>query len=319
MPLSTIRILLVEDNPWDAQLVTAMLTRADKRSGDTSASPKFVIHAADGLAAALATLREQPVDVVLLDLMLPDSEGIETLKRVREGAPEIPIVVQTSLDDEGTGLEAMQAGAQDYLVKGHVEVDLLKRTLRYAIERQRLQTMVRQLSLTDDLTGLLNRRGFYTHARQQLKVARRSQQACVLLLGDLNDFKDINDGFGHAEGDRALTSVADVLRLTFRESDLIARVGGDEFMVLAIDTNNEEGDELGRRVRDRLSRAHTAYGLPLPLSMSIGRVAIDPTASHAFEELVAMADTAMYEQKRTKQGRRANPRDDSSVGSHAGT
>jgi two-component system, cell cycle response regulator len=291
-----IKLLLVEDNPWDAHLVTAMLTRAEARA--SVEAPKFTLVVAADLSSALARLREEEIDVVLLDLMLPDSEGLDTLARLREGAPEVPIVVQTSLDDEQTGLQAMQGGAQDYLVKGHVEVDLLKRTLRYAIERQRLQTMVRQLSLTDDLTGLLNRRGFYTHAGQQIKVARRSQQACVLLLGDLNGFKRINDQYGHAAGDRSLVAAADVLRNTFRESDLVARVGGDEFMVLAIDTNNEEGDELVHRLTEHLHRAHVQHRLPEPLSMSVGRVAIDPLTAGPLEELIAQADAAMYENKR---------------------
>lgn len=292
-----IRVLLVEDNPWDAHLVSAMLTRADVGRPDRET---YALIAADRLSSALERLRECPVDVVLLDLMLPDSDGIATLERLRACAGDVAIVVQTALDDEETGFRAMQAGAQDYLVKGRVDLEQLRRTMRYAIERHRLQAMVQQLTLTDDLTGLLNRRGFYAHARQQMKLIRRSAQRCVLVVADLDRFKELNDGYGHARGDEALVAVAEILRGTFRESDLIARVGGDEFVVLAVGTGSEDGESLVARLDERLESCDARGIFPMALPMSVGTVRIEPDDPSPIEEHVRRADALMYEHKRRR-------------------
>lgn len=125
-----VRILLVEDNPGDARLLREQLRDVDSFAVEIS-------HA-DRLEAATARLLEGPIDVVLLDLSLPDAQGMETVRRMLERAPEIPILVMTGLDDERLAVQAVQAGAQDYLVKGRTEGDLLVRAIRYAVERKRL-------------------------------------------------------------------------------------------------------------------------------------------------------------------------------------
>ena len=298
---TSIRLLHVEDNPWDVQLVRAMLNRAGTQRRDVS----FELVSADRLSSAMARLAEGNIDAVLLDLVLPDSEGIETLVRLRAYAPDVPIVVQTSLDDEGIGLDAVKAGAQDYLVKGRIDAELLVRAICYAMERNRLQVMVRQLSLTDDLTGLLNRRGFHTLAEQHLRVVRRHKVPSVLLLGDLDHFKQINDSLGHQRGDEALIDMANLLRETFRESDIVARLGGDEFAVIATNAPPESTAIIVQRLDERLAAWNARTPIPYALAMSTGVLHIEPGTPLSLEQLLAQVDELMYEQKRVKRGQEA--------------
>jgi two-component system cell cycle response regulator len=219
------RVLLVEDNPGDARLLCELLGEADAAA--------FAVTTVPRLSDARELARSQAFDVVLLDLSLPDAKGLETFASLSREAPQLPIVVLTGLDDDSMALSAVQQGAQDYLVKGQVTEGILARSLLYAIERQRMRSQLQTLSIRDDLTGLLNRRGFLALAEQHLKTALREGRALAMFFIDLDGMKQINDTYGHLQGDIALRQTADVLRSAFRESDLIARLGGDEFTVLA--------------------------------------------------------------------------------------
>ena len=197
----SIDVLLVEDNPGDARLVREMLR--------DSGSDNFRLHHAHTLGAGLEHLTSGVhTDVVLLDLSLPDESGLATVRRVVASAGHTSVVVMTGADDEELGIAAMQEGAQDYLVKGKVDGQRLRRVLRFAIERQ---GKLRNESQTDDLTGLHNRRGFLMLAEKQIAIARRNRNGFLLLFLDLDGLKDVNDTFGHAEGNRALLEAADVL------------------------------------------------------------------------------------------------------------
>lgn len=173
-------------------------------------------------------------------------------------------------------------------------------TSRDITERKRQEEALRALSLVDELTGLYNRRGFLTLAQQQLKLARRSQRELVLLFIDMDDFKEINDTFGHNEGDIALTRAAGILRHTFRDSDIIARLGGDEFVVLATDTGETGSEIIVNRLRRELFERNTRDGYPYRLSFSVGAARFDPEAPPSIEELLATADAMLYEQKKHK-------------------
>jgi PleD family two-component response regulator len=151
------------------------------------------------LTAARKHLENNRVDVVLLDLDLSDSQGLDTVRQVHAVAPSVPIVVLSRLDDEARAIQALQEGAQDYLVKCQIGAHLLLRAIRYAIERHRMQAALRSLSLIDDLTGLYNRRGFFTLAEQCLKMSRRNGSAFLMVFLDLDGLKQINDRFGHSE------------------------------------------------------------------------------------------------------------------------
>jgi sigma-B regulation protein RsbU (phosphoserine phosphatase) len=131
---TTLTALLIEDNPGDAALIRYALAGPD---AGASAAPDFHLVCMDRLASGLLRLDDEGVDIVLLDLSLPDSQGLESVSQVRARSPHVPIVVLTGLDDEAMGLKAVREGAQDYLIKGNLDGALLKRAMRYAIERRR--------------------------------------------------------------------------------------------------------------------------------------------------------------------------------------
>jgi len=251
------------------------------------------------LNKALAALEQEPFDVILLDLVLPDSLGTNTYSQVYARAPEIPIVVTSHLDDKDQAVKVLQEGAQDYLVKGEMDAVHLRRALLYAIERHRTKVMLHHLSFNDDLTGLLNRRGFLSLAKQQLKIAQRENWELPLFFADLDGLKNINDNFGHPEGDRALQAMATILKETFRTSDLLARLGGDEFIMLAINAPAAGIQTILARLQRNLDR-YNAQNRYYQLSLSIGVAQFDPRHETTLEELIIEADKALYDHKRRK-------------------
>ncbi len=252
------------------------------------------------LSSALERLSRGGIDVVLLDLNLPDNEGISTFERAYAFAPDVPIVVLTEVDDEDVALRTVQGGAQDYLVKGRVTGEVVFRSVRYAVERHRLISALRSLSLIDDLTGLYNRRGFADLGEQHLKLARRSGRAVILVYLDVDRLKTINDTLGHHVGDRALMRVADLLRDTFRRSDIVARIGGDEFAVLALEASEESEAELIKRLREKVTELNQWSREPYWLSVSIGTARFDGMGRARLDDLLTEADQAMYQEKRAK-------------------
>ena len=288
-----IRVLVVEDDASYANLLTAAL------SGETARI--FQVEWVETLQAGLAHLANSSTDVVLLDLFLPDSNGLDTFERVRMHAPEVPIVVLTVLDDDAVALEAVRQGAQDYLVKGQVPAERLSRVIGYAIERHRMQTTLQGLSLVDELTRLYNRRGFLNLAAQHLKLAQRTKRGLSLAFIDLDGLKHINDTFGHHEGDRALVETAEILKRTFRSSDIMARIGGDEFAILAIEAQEDSGGRLASRLQDKVREHNAQQQRSHELSLSMGIAHLDPQSPSSVEGLMTRADQALYEHKRSKQ------------------
>jgi diguanylate cyclase (GGDEF)-like protein/PAS domain S-box-containing protein len=156
---------------------------------------------------------------------------------------------------------------------------------------------LKDMAILDELTGLYNRRGFMALANQHIKHARRSKRRAMLVFADLNGLKRINDTHGHADGDRALIAAADVFMRTFRDSDVVARIGGDEFAVLALEADNESADAIRDRLRAALDSANRGRVRPYEISMSVGIVPFDPDQNASVEELMSFADREMYVHK----------------------
>lgn len=175
---------------------------------------------------------------------------------------------------------------------------------REIMERKLLEEELHRLSIVDELTGLYNRRGFLTLSGQQLKFAERINKGIFLLFIDLDYMKWINDSLGHQEGDTALVETAAILRQTFRKSDIIGRMGGDEFAVLAIETAHEEREPV-TRLRDVLESFNTSGTRSYKLSLSVGTAYFDPENPISLDELIARADNLMYEEKKTKRQKQA--------------
>jgi diguanylate cyclase (GGDEF)-like protein len=169
----------------------------------------------------------------------------------------------------------------------------------HAVKHELVERELRHLALSDDLTCLYNRRGFYAAATQQLKSARRNQKSAALFFCDLDELKAINDTYGHREGDLALVRTADALEEVFRESDVLARLGGDEFAVLAADLLPDHE----RMILNRLHESVRAAGKDerrYTLSVSVGAAWFDPRNPVTLGELMEEADRAMYGEKRKR-------------------
>ncbi len=166
-------------------------------------------------------------------------------------------------------------------------------------ELRQAQEHLQTLSLTDELTGLHNRRGFFTMAARMLRSAPRTGQEFTLLYTDVDDLKTVNDTYGHDAGSALLVATADVLKNTFRAADVVARIGGDEFVALAA-ISRLGSSVIVERLRTHLANVNARPGRPHPLSLSFGMAHFDPTGSISLEEVIRQADHAMYEHKRSK-------------------
>ncbi|MBU1055737.1 MAG: PAS domain S-box protein [Proteobacteria bacterium] len=173
-------------------------------------------------------------------------------------------------------------------------------------ERKMMEQEIRELSMRDQLTELYNRRGFITLAEQQLKSAKRTKRQMTLLFLDADDLKTINDTLGHEEGDKALYNTADILRQTFRESDIIARIGGDEFAVLVVDSTDMNSKIITQRLLQNINIFNTSKVRKYKLSLSWGTAIYDPDSTLTLDKLMSIADGLMYTQKRSKKNIKDN-------------
>jgi len=228
-------------------------------------------------------------------LVPPDQQAIvqgadERRKRGESGRYELQLIHK-----DGTQVPVLVSGSP-WFEEGRFAGTLA--VLTDITMRKQMEETLRALALVDDLTGLYNRRGFFTLGQQQLKTADRAKMRMALLFADFDGLKQINDALGHSEGDRALSETADVLRETFRESDIIARIGGDEFVVLAIETNGAPAEIIATRLQENLEAINAREGRRYKLSLSMGIAHYDPARPCSIDDLLAQADRAMYEQKR---------------------
>jgi diguanylate cyclase (GGDEF)-like protein len=288
-----IKVLLIEDDAGDLLLTKRMLTKTDYNA--------FNLICAETLSAAIRCSAEGKIDVILSDLNLPDSSGIETFLKLKLQVPEIPIVVFSGFGDEEEFLKAVREGAQDYLIKGQIDGNLLVRSLRYAIERKMAEDNIRELAYHDSLTGLPSRTLFADRCMMALAENRRNQKKTALIMVDLDHFKEINDNLGHDAGDEVLKEVGARLQSTLRQTDTICRIGGDEFALLITDlTVKETVKKVARRILSVLNKPFNLHGLEEIMTASLG-IAIYPEDGRSLKTLMKHADAAMYEVK--KRGR----------------
>jgi diguanylate cyclase (GGDEF)-like protein len=299
-----VRVLLVEDNPGDRRLVAEML----REGGDAT-----VLTTCDRLADSEEPITRGLADLVLLDLSLPDSEGLDGLRRLRTVAPEVPVVVLSGLIDEQVALEAVQAGAQDYLMKGRVDAASLSRAMHYEVERQRAERRLVRLALRDPLTGLPNRVLLADRLEQALARAARAPAdepgreglggQLVLMFVDLDGFKSVNDRLGHHCGDQVLIQVGRRLRAELRGSDTVARLGGDEFTVVCEGVADDVAAmALAERLGSSVAQPYLLDDGPAEVTAAIGVAVAQPGQEDA-GRLLRRADAAMYAAKRDGRGR----------------
>ncbi|MEC4891209.1 MAG: GGDEF domain-containing response regulator [Nitrospira sp.] len=284
-----IKLLLVEDDNVDAHLTQDILAEWSIE--------QFDITHVTRLSEAFDCLGRSHYDAILLDLSLPDAYGIPTLKQVQATSPTIPIIVLSTVNDQTLSIQAVQQGAQDYLVKGQGHPDLLARSIRYAIERKRAEERMTYLAQYDQLTGLVNRTLFRDRLIQAMARSKRLQRPLGLMLLDLDRFKSVNDTMGHSVGDLLLKLVADRLRTCVREIDTVARMGGDEFTIILEGCASEEDMAVvAQRITDAIAEPFDLGHHHASIGVSIG-ITVYPSDDHDVDDLLKHADAAMYQAK----------------------
>ncbi|MHC5770641.1 MAG: GGDEF domain-containing response regulator [Nostoc sp.] len=308
---SETNILVVDDTPDNLWLLAKIL----ELQGYT------VRKSINGRIALQAAERHLP-DLILLDINMPEMNGYEVCQQLKASktTEQIPIIFISALDQINDKVQAFELGGKDYITKPFQELEVLMRIRNQLLIKQQHQQLleqnqrleheiqerlqaeaeVRQLSLTDELTGLYNRRGFFCLANHQFQIARRTQIFCCLLFVDLDGLKQINDSLGHEIGDRAIVDTAQLLKQSFRELDIIGRIGGDEFVIFVSSCSPENTDEFRPRLQVNVDRFNQEHNYSYQLSISIGASQCALNENVSLEQLLEQADKLMYEQKRAK-------------------
>ncbi|GAC1631507.1 MAG: hypothetical protein NVS9B14_03430 [Candidatus Acidiferrum sp.] len=183
--------------------------------------------------------------------------------------------------------------------------ELLLEVANAVFLRWKVVHQLRTMALTDELTGLYNRRGFLLLGTHNIRLAQRASQPLILLFADVDGLKGINDRCGHVHGDALLVGCGEVLKMTFRESDVVARIGGDEFAILAQGAAGEAHDAVLQRLNQSVDLMNRNVLAPYQLSLSVGAASFDPRSPVGLGELLSIADREMMSQKRTRESRDA--------------
>jgi two-component system, cell cycle response regulator len=290
------RVLFIGEDPNDGLAIRQALAECGR--------DEYRLEHAESLTRGLDRVRTEPPDVVFLALG-PEGDGLAPLLQVRRKDPNVPVVVLVRPGDEELAHLAVKEGAQDWLVKARIDADMVERSMRYAMERSHLagelasvREQLNNLTLRDELTGLYNRRGFSVLAEQQMRLARRWDTGLLLLVLDIDGLDAINDRSGRAAGDRALVEASQVLRESFRDSDIKARVGGDEFAVLLNGAAEGTCEVIDSRLTQNLDRLNARGDRAAELSLSGGVARWVPTSGQGVAEVLDTAEHLMHEQKR---------------------
>lgn len=289
MPL-TQKILIIEDDRLQFRVTERLLANAHMARFEVDWAQTFE----DGLRLLLTDVYA----ACLLDFQLGVRDGLELLKEARAKNCHTPVIFLTADSSERVDEAAMEAGASDYLVKGEITPRMLERSIRYSLKLGAAMSELRQLATRDALTGLLNRRAFDALLSAEVDRARRLGHPLALVVLDLDHFKKINDTCGHPAGDVVLASVSRVFESEVRTIDRVARIGGEEFAVLLMETNAHEGLAVANRLVAAV-RGHPVTlkeGGVLKVSISAGVAAL-PAYGESETALLAAADKALYAAK----------------------
>jgi diguanylate cyclase (GGDEF)-like protein len=273
-------VLIVDDEASILSMCHDVLTRQGYRC-----------HTATSGDMALELINTLSFDIMLTDILMPGMGGFELTERAKKLNPNMLVIIMTGFAEDFSYDSAIQAGASDFIKKPFTIAELMAR-----IKNVTLQEKLRVMSITDELTGLFNRRGFFNLAEQELKLARRNKKRIFILYIDVNNFKEINDRLGHHEGDVALVDTANVLRSTFRDPDIIARIGGDEFVVIPVEPDTINMEVIINRLQKNFARHNESEKRNFTLSVSVGVA----EGSSSIDELLAKADKSMLEQKKLR-------------------
>ncbi|MFT5209739.1 MAG: diguanylate cyclase (GGDEF)-like protein [Flavobacterium sp.] len=302
----TSHYLMAQKDSLDGNIVCQML---QVNKGD-----EILVKQVRTVSSAMKHLSRTKYDALILDLSLSDNNSLEDIKKFLQDYPSLPIVILAGNDDQKLAVDCLHLGVQDYIYKNQLNAELLSRIMRYAVERKQIHLELKQvlaeadrqnhqltlLARTDNLTKLPNRAYFFEVAQKALATAKRSKKSLGILYFDLNNFKIINDRYGHSAGDHVLKEIASRLKNQLRNSDMVARIGGDEFVVLTnLLDDPVQSYSLARKVNSIICQPIILGHNQFFVGASIG-IATYPEV-RSVEKLVQAADMAMYEAKENRQ------------------
>jgi diguanylate cyclase (GGDEF)-like protein len=280
-------ILVVDDTIANLDILVGLLSEYD------------VIDTASG-REALDIVKEEKVDLILLDIMMPDIDGYEVCQKLKSNAntKDIPVIFITAKTDEESIEKAYSIGGSDYVTKPFRPKELLARVKR-ELQLKSYQEELKMLASIDPMTKLYNRRYFNEIAKNILEGERRNGCELSLMILDIDKFKNINDTYGHNIGDDVIIFVSDILRNNQRESDVICRYGGEEFVILLPETSLENAVFVAEKIRKRIAKSMVRVGgeESFSVSISIGVSKIDVLNESNIEAALKRADNALYEAK----------------------
>ena len=291
MNTKEIKILLVDDDQADRKLTEMALKTCFQ--GVT-----FIVKTAETLENAMVSLRSGQIDLILLDLGLPDSNGIVNVEKVHNAHPNVPIIVLTGLADEEVGVEAIRKGAIDYVTKPFNPSGLRTR-IGIALQIIELQNKLLFLANTDELTGLANRRNFFDVLDREIYRAKINGNDITVMMLDIDHFKSANDTYGHRGGDEILRQMGKILRENIYPLDMAARYGGEEFVILMPGTSPVKAAQAAARMRKIIDNHRWKVGeLEISITASVGLANTDSYNLTNSYDLVEKADAALYAAKR---------------------
>ncbi len=302
LDVTSARLLIIEDNAIDAvNMIESLAVDSDEVTRVDTARSGFD-----------AAIRTDP-DLVICSLNLEDDDALRLLSQFRanEATRHLPILMVGEEDQTEKLAKALDLGANDYLMKPVDRNELLAR-VRTQIRRRRYQELLREnyeqslsLALTDSLTGLYNRRYLLSHLRRLMEDTAHRQKPLSVLMLDIDHFKPVNDTYGHAIGDLALQHITEVMRSNVRNVDTVARLGGEEFVIVMPDTQEGFALRIADRLRQRIADTPMALadGRSLSITVSIGCAARESPDDDTIEGLMKRADTALYRAKNAGRNR----------------
>jgi diguanylate cyclase (GGDEF)-like protein len=291
----TIHILLIDDDEDDFVILRDYLAELDHQE-------KYGLDWVQTYQAGLLNIQKDSHDIYLIDYYLGDHSGLDLLDEALRAGCQAPLIVITGQSAPEIDQAALLAGATDYLVKDKLDGASLERSIRYALERNRLLNRIRDLAVRDSLTQLYNRRELHRFLEYELIKCRRYIHPISLLLIDIDHFKKINDQFGHRTGDEVLQCVAQALAKNIRGCDLAARYGGDEFILVLPETPAHKAWYCAERLRKLVQSIpfrvikNDERSEKIELTISTGVVEY-PENGEDTETLIDQADKALYKAK----------------------
>jgi diguanylate cyclase (GGDEF)-like protein len=292
-------ILVADDEPINRSLIQRRLEREG-----------YLVYTAENGRQAVEITRETLPDLVILDVMMPEMDGMEACRLIKEGETthDLPVIFLSARDETEMKVNGLTLGANDYISKPFKAEELLARVsvaIRLKRERDQLRAtaeearasaeIAHEQAMTDALTGLLNRYGLQRTLQREQAEARRYHRPLSCMLIDLDNFKTINDTYGHAAGDIALQQIAGILTKAVRGSDMVFRHGGEEFLVLLPETNLEGAAALAEKIRLAADGQLFGDGHIFPITLSAGVASL--TDHESGHDMIARADMALYNAK----------------------